>query len=52
VRVHVGIGKAARIDRLEIRWPNGQLEVVNGEAGNQILTVTDGKGVTERVRFK
>jgi enediyne biosynthesis protein E4 len=52
LRVHVGIGKAARIDRLEIRWPNGQSQVVNGEAGNQIMTVTEGKGITERVRFK
>ncbi len=30
LRVHVGLGKATRIDRLEVRWPNGQNEVVEG----------------------
>ena len=48
LRVHVGLGKATRIDRLEVRWPNGQQEMVEGAAVNQILTVTEGKGVTAR----
>ena len=51
LRVHVGLGKAARIDRLEVRWPNGQNEVVEGAAVNQILTVTEGKGITARTPF-
>jgi enediyne biosynthesis protein E4 len=48
LRVHVGLGKAARIDRLDVRWPNGQNEVIEGAAVNQILTVTEGKGITAR----
>ena len=44
-------GKATRIDQLEVRWPNGQKEVVEGAAVNQILTVTEGKGVTARRPF-
>jgi enediyne biosynthesis protein E4 len=51
LRVHVGLGKAARIDRLEVRWPNGQNEVIVGAAMNQIVTVTEGKGVTARAPF-
>ena len=51
LRVHVGLGKAARIDRLEVRWPNGQSEMVNGAMVNQIVTVTEGKGVTARTAF-
>ncbi len=51
LRVHVGLGKAAKIDRLEVRWPNGQNEVVEGAAVNQIVTVTEGKGVTARTPF-
>jgi hypothetical protein len=46
--VHIGLGKAAKIDRLEVRWPNGQNEVVEGAAVNQIVTVTEGKGITGR----
>ena len=51
LRVHFGLGQAARIDRLEIRWPNGQNEVIEGAAVNQILTVTEGKGITARTPF-
>ena len=51
LRVHVGLDKAARIDRLDVRWPNGQHEVVEGAAVNQILTVTEGQGITARTPF-
>jgi enediyne biosynthesis protein E4 len=49
LRVHAGLGRATRIDRLEVRWPNGQNEVVEGASTNQILTVTEGKGITARM---
>jgi hypothetical protein len=49
LRVHAGLGKAVRIDRLEVRWPNGQSEIIEGAAVNQILTVTEGKGITARM---
>jgi hypothetical protein len=48
LRVHIGTGKATRIDRLEVRWPNGQSEIVEGAAVNQIMTLTEGKGITAR----
>jgi hypothetical protein len=51
LRVHAGLGKAAKIDRLDVRWPNGQNEVIEGAAVNQILTVTEGKGITARTPF-
>ena len=51
LRVHAGLGKSAKIDRLDVRWPNGQNEVIEGAAVNQILTVTEGKGITGRTPF-
>jgi hypothetical protein len=51
LRVHIGLGTAARIDRVEVRWPNGQNEVVDGATVNQILTVTEGRGITARTPF-
>jgi len=51
LRVHAGLGKATKIDRLDVRWPNGQNEVIEGAAVNQILTVTEGKGITARMPF-
>ncbi|MCB1217617.1 VCBS repeat-containing protein [bacterium] len=34
-RLHFGLGNAGRVDRLEIRWPDNKLQVVEGlDAGN------------------
>jgi hypothetical protein len=46
LRAHFGIG--GLIDRLEVRWPAGETEVASNLAANQIITITEGKGVTER----
>jgi hypothetical protein len=48
LRVHFGLGQAAQADRIEIRWPGGQTETVPATAANQILTVTEGRGITVR----
>ena len=42
LRVHFGLGKAAKAD-LEIRWPSGLVEKIQGVAANQVITVTEGK---------
>jgi enediyne biosynthesis protein E4 len=51
LRVHVGVGTATQIDRLEVRWPDGRSEMVSGAMVNQIITVTQGKGITSRAPF-
>jgi len=48
LRQHFGLGRAARIDRLEVRWPSGQVDAMTNLAANQILTITEGRGVTGR----
>ncbi len=50
LRVHVGLGTTARAD-VEIQWPSGTNEGVRDVAANQIVTVTEGKGITARVPF-
>jgi hypothetical protein len=52
LRVHFGLGRATTIARLEIRWPNGEIETVAGAAVNQNVTVTEGEGVTAQVPMK
>jgi enediyne biosynthesis protein E4 len=44
-RQHFGLGKEAKIDALEIRWPNGQLEKLPGVDADQFLTVKEGSGI-------
>jgi len=46
LRVHFGLGPAMLADRLEVRWPSGAIDVMEGLGANQILTVSEGAGVT------
>jgi hypothetical protein len=40
-RLHLGLGTAKSLPRLEILWPGGQRQVLTDVAANQILTVTE-----------
>lgn len=52
LRVHAGIGRATTIDQIDIRWPSGRTEVLGDVPANHILTIVEGKGVTDRVPFR
>jgi hypothetical protein len=45
-RVHFGIGDAAVVDTVEIRWPSGARQKISVSAVNRIYTVEESKGVT------
>jgi hypothetical protein len=51
LRVHFGLGQAARAERLEIRWPGGATETIANVAANQIITVSEGRGIVGRTPF-
>ena len=46
LRVHFGLGDAAKIDMIEIHWPSGAIETISPSAMDRIVTVEEGKGVT------
>src|SRR6266404_474502 len=47
LRLHFGLGKAIRVDKLVIRWPSGKDEIVRLPGVNRILTIEEDKGVVE-----
>jgi hypothetical protein len=51
LRAHFGLGAATRIEKIDIRWPTGDVETIRDVAADQIVTVTEGKGITGRVAF-
>jgi hypothetical protein len=51
LRVHVGLGSAVAVDRVDIRWPGGRLERLDKTPAGRILTVQEGKGVTASTPF-
>ncbi len=44
LRVHAGLGNASKVERVEVRWPNGLEEVWEDVASNQVLTLEEGRG--------
>ncbi len=47
MRLHFGLGKAERVDRLTVRWPDGRREVLRDVQANQILSIEPGRGGVE-----
>ena len=41
IRVHFGLGKNEAAAKLEVRWPSGRLQVLEGIASNQVLQVKE-----------
>jgi hypothetical protein len=51
LRVHFGLGKADKVDTLEIRWPSGQMDSINQIGANQLLYVKEGQGIVRSEKF-
>jgi hypothetical protein len=44
-RAHFGLGDATQVDRIEVRWPDGLLEVFGASAVDRVVTLLRGEGV-------
>jgi hypothetical protein len=45
VRVHFGLGDRSKVDRLQIRWPNGRIETATDLTSNQFYVAREGSGL-------
>jgi hypothetical protein len=51
LRVHFGLGKAAKVDLLEIRWPSRQVDTIKDVHSNQLIFVKESTGVVRIEKF-
>jgi len=51
LRVHFGIGRAEKVDLLEIRWPSGQVDTLKDLKVNQLIFVKEGLGILRTMQF-
>ena len=49
LRQHFGFGKAAKIDQLTVRWPNGQSQVFRDLPADFIYTIVEGQGIKNKI---
>ena len=52
LRVHFGLGKAEKVDVLEIHWPSGHVDTLRDIKANQLIFVKEGVGVVRTMRFE
>jgi hypothetical protein len=50
LRVHFGLGAAKQVEKLEVRWSNGERETFTLSGVDRVYTVVQGKGIAEASR--
>jgi len=43
LRLHFGLGGAARVERVEVEWPSGARQVVRDVAGDRVVVIEEGR---------
>jgi hypothetical protein len=51
-RLHFGLGSAAKVDQIEIRWPSGAVEKLNNLEAGQCIRVREGDGIVKATPFR
>lgn len=54
LRVHFGLGKATKVDSIEIRWNSGKTEIIKDVAADKFYSILEGEGIVpaEKIRPK
>ena len=52
LRVHFGLGAAAKVDEVEVRWPTGRVERLHDLPADRFYPVLEGQGVVEPARVR
>jgi len=47
LRLHFGLGKSTRVEKIVIRWPSGLVETLSDLPANQYYVVREGSGVDQ-----
>src|ERR1700730_4102098 len=47
LRLHFGLGTAAKMESVEIRWPNGATETLHNIPADAIYTIVEGSGIRD-----
>ncbi|MBV9342567.1 MAG: CRTAC1 family protein [Acidobacteria bacterium] len=51
LRIHFGIGKAEKVDALEVRWPSGVVDTAKDVPANQLVVIKEGEGIISAAKF-
>jgi hypothetical protein len=49
LRLHFGLGANEKMSEVDIRWPNGETEVLRDVPADFIYTIVEGTGIQQKV---
>jgi hypothetical protein len=49
--LYFGLGKADKVERIEVRWPTGRTDTWERLAANRTLVLTEGSDLVESVAW-
>ena len=47
LRQHFGLGRAAKVDHIEVHWPSGQTDRIANLEADQFITIEEGRGLVK-----
>jgi len=47
-RLHFGLGATAKVDKIEVHWPDGRKEETQVSSVDRIVTVVEGLGIHDK----
>lgn len=50
--LHFGLGPATHVDKVEVRWPNGETEAWENFGVDRTIKVTEGRSTAEQIPFQ
>ena len=48
LRAHFGLASASKVDRVEVRWPSGHVDILRDLPADHLYAVLEGHGIVER----
>jgi enediyne biosynthesis protein E4 len=51
LRLHFGLGKAEKVNLIEVRWPSGQVDSFRNSSANTLLTIKESVGIVHTEKF-
>jgi hypothetical protein len=51
LRLHFGLEKRTKVDTVEVRWPSGVVDKINGIGVNRVVTIKEGQGKVDEREF-
>jgi enediyne biosynthesis protein E4 len=51
LRQHFGLGNATSVDSIKVEWPSGNVEYYLNQQADEIITITEGTGITVMHEF-